>query len=90
MSFAYDIASGAGLALLGVFAILLGVRCLGEYRTQLHDRPLYVMAWDIIVAALHQGTSAGYLAATLLIVGGAFLLIGAFVALSTVAFLFLK
>jgi hypothetical protein len=90
MSFAYDITSGVGLALLGFFAILLGVRCLGEYRAQLHDQPLYVMAWDIIVAALQQGTSVGYLAATLFIVGGAFILIGTFVALSTVAFLFLK
>jgi hypothetical protein len=90
MSIAYEITSGVGLALLGFFAMLLGRKCLGEYRAQLHDQPLHVMAWDMVVAALQTGTSLGYLAASLFMVGGAFVLIGAFVTITTVVSLLLR
>jgi hypothetical protein len=76
MNLAYAATSGASLVLLGVFSMLLGLGCLGEYRTQLKERPLHVMAWDLLVFALQTGTSMGYLAGTLFLVGSVFILLG--------------
>ena len=84
------ILSGVSLALLGVFAVLLGIKCLGEYRNNLRHAPLYMMAWDIVVAALQTGTSWGYLAGTLFLVGGAFVVIGSVWAMLTVATIALR
>jgi hypothetical protein len=88
MSSAEMIISGISLALLGVFAVLLGIKCLGGYRAHLEDQPLYTMAWDFVVSALQTRSSLGYLAGTLFVLGGSFVLIGSILILVSVRALF--
>ena len=77
MSAAYELTSSAGLALLGVFALLIGWACIAEHRRDRGNEPLHMMLWDVLIAAFSAGTSLAYVAATLFLVGSAFILIGA-------------
>ena len=84
MSFAYDVTSGAALALLGVFAILIAVKCVEVNWAERGERSLHLFLWEIAIGALTAGTSPGYTAAVLFVVGIAFIAIGGVVVVSSV------
>ncbi len=76
MRSAYELTSSVGLALLGVFALLIGWHCIAQYRRDVGDEPLHMMLWSVLIAAFSAGTSLAYVAATLFVVGSAFIAIG--------------